>query len=117
MALWQAPQHIALRDLEEIVARNNQNQQVMLMAVLAARRQEEEQQQARARRPRRWWVKPWVARRPLHGQYHHLFQELDEEFDMDYVSYMRVDRNMFAELIQRVGPRILKSQRWVQCFG
>ena len=115
VGLGQVPQRIALRDLEAIVARNNRDQQILLLAVWAARRRQE-QRQGRARRPRRWWVKPWVARRPLHGQYHQLFQELDQECEMDYMSYIRVDRNMFAELLDRVGPRIEKSQRWVHFF-
>jgi hypothetical protein len=117
VGLGQVPQRIALRDLEELVARNNQEQQILLVAVLAARRRQQEREQGRARRPRRWWVKPWVARRPLHGQYHHLFQELDQECEMDYMAYIRVDRNMFAELLERVGPRIMKSQRWAQFLG
>jgi hypothetical protein len=112
MALGQVPQRVALRDLEQVVAQNNQDQQVLLLAVLAARRREQEE--ARARRPRRWWVKPWVAERPRHGQYFQLFEKLDVECNYDYMSYVKVDRNFFAEMLLRVGPRIQRSQRSVQ---
>jgi hypothetical protein len=118
MALFNnIPQHLAVRDLQILIARNNQQQQILLVALFEARRRAQEEEDRRARRPRRWWVKPWIARRALHGQYYNLFAELDQECDMDYMSYIRIDRNMFAELLARVGPRIQKSQRWVHNFG
>lgn len=110
MALGQAPQRIALEDLEIMIAQNNQEHQVLMMAIWAARRREEDQARGRERRPRRWWVKPWVSRRPLHGQYYHLFEELDRESEADYMSYVRIDRNLFAEILARIGPRIQKNQ-------
>ena len=96
-----------------MLAQNNRDNQVLMMAILAARRREEDQARGRERRPRRWWVKPWIARRPLHGQYYQLFEELDRECEADYMAYVRVDRNTFAELLARVGPRIQMSQRLV----
>lgn len=115
MALGQAPQRIALQDLQRMVAQNNRDHQILMMAVLAARRREEDQ--ARERAPRRYWVKPWVGRRLQHGQFYHLFEELDRECESDYMSYVRVDRNLFAELLARIGPRIQMSQRLVQFIG
>ena len=67
--------------------------------------------QQNPRRKRRWWVKPWIQRRRLYGQYDTLFQELDRESRGDYLSYVRMDRNMFAELLYRIAPRITKSER------
>lgn len=116
-ALGLAPQRIALQDLELMLAQNQRDNQVLMMAILAARRREEEQANARPRRRRRWWVRPWVALRPLHGQYYRLFEELDRGTREDYVAYLRVDRNLFAELLARVGPRIQMSQRLVSFFG
>ena len=31
---------------------------------------------------RRFWVKPWLSRRTMHGQYDTLFQELDRESEL-----------------------------------
>lgn len=64
------------------------------------------------RRRRRYWVKPWLSRRPILGQYDTLFQELDRESQGDYMGFIRLDRNLFHEILQRVAPRICKSDRY-----
>ena len=61
---------------------------------------------------RRFWVKPWLQRKPRLGQYETLFQELDRESEGDYMGFMRMDRNLFAEVLQRVEPRIVRSERY-----
>ena len=53
-------------------------------------------------------------KRRMFGQYYTLFQELDRESEGDYMNYMRMSRNMFAELLIQVAPRITKSSRQVQ---
>ena len=67
--------------------------------------------QRQRRRERRWWVKPWIERHRLFGQYHTLFRELERECEDDFIGYIRMNRNMFAELLLRVTPRITKSNR------
>ena len=42
------------------------------------------------------------------GQYHTLFQELDRECAGDYMNYIRMDRNLFHEVLHRVLPRVSK---------
>lgn len=66
---------------------------------------------AQERRERRFWVKPWLQRRTMLGQYDTLFQELDRESAGDYFGYIRMDRNLFAEILQRVAQRITKGPR------
>ena len=66
-----------------------------MLAVLARDRLQERQ-----RRERRYWVKPWLTRRPLFGQYETLFQELDKESTGDYFGFIRMDRNVFAEVLR-----------------
>jgi hypothetical protein len=61
------------------------------------------------KRHRRFWVKPWLQRRPTLGQYETLFQELDRESEGDYMSFIRMDRNFFAEVLQRVEQRKVKG--------
>ncbi|XP_053372723.1 uncharacterized protein LOC123561515 [Mercenaria mercenaria] len=70
----------------------------------------EEEIEARQRRQRRWWVKPWIQRRPLYGQYETLMQELRLEHHGDFKAYLRMEPDMFQELCARVGPRIQMSQ-------
>lgn len=77
------------------------------MVMRRRRRVRQEHQRA----ARRWWVKPWVLAREVHSQYANLFEELDLEFDMDYRAYVRMDRNLFSEILERVGPRITKNPR------
>ncbi len=36
------------------------------------------------RNRRRWWVKPWIERRMLFGQYHTLMTELQRECNGDF---------------------------------
>lgn len=92
---------------------NGGNQRILLVAVLAAR-QRQRREENRERRQKRWWCKPWVERRMDMGQYHRLFAFLDREFNEDYQDYLRVDRNLFGEILRRVAPRITKSNRYEQ---
>ena len=73
-----------------------------------ARRRREEQA---TRRRRRWWVRPWLSRRPIYGHYEQLMNELLRENHMDFKNFLRVEPEMFFELVERVGPRIQKNTR------
>ena len=77
----------------------------ILVAVLARRRQQRTQR-------RRYWVKPWLTRRRLFGQYETLFHELDQQSAGDYLGFIRMDRNVFAEVLHRVAPRVSKNPSW-----
>ena len=68
----------------------------------------------RRRRRRRYWVRPWLQRRPMLGQYDTLFQELDRECQGDYMNSIRLDRNVFNEVLQRVAPRIAMNDIYRQ---
>ena len=101
------PQRLLVLDLELQLQEDQERHDVILMALVQQRQREN------ARRYRRWWVKPWIMRRRLFGQYHTLFRELERECHGDYMSYIRIDPNMFAELLLRVAPRITKGPRYV----
>lgn len=110
----------ALANMNQMAMHNLEEQNILLLCVVAQRRRrlrmlrKERQQQAgraRAPRPRRWYTKGWVLGRAVHSQYENLFEQLDRECRGDYVSYLRMDRNTFAEILRRVGPRITKSPR------
>ena len=64
------------------------------------------------RRRRRWWVRPWIERRVLFGQYDTLMLELERECQGDFVNYLRMEPGMFYELLMRITPRIKKSTRY-----
>ena len=56
-------------------------------------------------------MRPWIQRRVLFGQYETLFAELMRESRGDFKSYMRMEPDMFRELIQRIEPRITKNSQ------
>ena len=70
---------------------------------------EEEEQAHEQRRRRTVWVKPWLQKRSLLGHYDTLMQELIRESAGDFKSFMRMEPDLFHELVQRVSPRITKS--------
>lgn len=75
--------------------------------------QEEEAEGRRHRRRRQMrrkiWMKQWLARRPLYGHYEQLLQELNREDPKGYKKFLRVDADMFGELVDRISPRIQKK--------
>ena len=92
--------------------RNRMQRRVLLLAIIEHRQRQRDREQGR--RPRRWWQKLWVERRRDYSQYYNLFEILDRQFQGDYQAYMRLDRDLFGEVLRRVGPRITKSQRYVK---
>jgi len=114
MALARANERQALRDLDDEIARMRLRHRVLLLGLIHDRNRLRERQQQDQRRARRWWQRVWVARRRELGQYHNLFELLDREFQGDYERYLRLDRDLFGEILRRVAPRITKSVRYVQ---
>ncbi len=53
----------------------------------------------RRRRNRVVWVKNWVQRRPLYGQYEKLMVKIQDEDVAGFRNFMRMDPAMFQELI------------------
>jgi len=113
MALARAHERQALRDLDDQIARMRIHHRVLLLGLMHERNRLRQRQQQDERRARRWWQRVWVERRRELGQYHNLFELLECEFQGDYEKYLRLDRDLFAEILRRVGPRITKSVRYV----
>lgn len=94
--------------LEHELAQARLQQYIILAALLEEVDRERHMTQ---RRRRRWWVRDWILRRPLFGQYETLMRELENEHASDFKSYLRVDPALWQELLDRVGPRITRSQK------
>jgi len=77
---------------------------IVMLAVI-----HEEARPLRQRRRRTVWIKPWVQRRVVSGQFDTLMQELMREAHGDFKTYMRITPRMFLELLQRIELRITKS--------
>ena len=94
-----------IADLRLQLDRLHRREQLVVAMLLA-----EEWEEAHARRRRRTcWVKPWLQRRVLLGQYDTLMQELMHESQSDFKNYMRLEVEMFREMLVRVSPRITKG--------
>lgn len=102
----QPPHRLRLAYLRAEYARARHHHNVILAALVA-----EEAWVARVeRRQRRWWVRPWLLRRPLYGDYDTLMVELEREHQADFKKFLRMEPAMFRELLRRVGPRIERSR-------
>jgi hypothetical protein len=53
------------------------------------------------RRERRWWVRPWIQRRPFLGLYETIFAELDRKSHGDFMDFILIQCNLFALVLQR----------------
>jgi len=67
------------------------------------------------RRIRVQWTRAWFIRRTLFGQYENLLAELNREDPKRYRNFLRVDNDLFEQLLQKVSPYITKkTTNWRQ---
>ena len=57
------------------------------------------------------WVKPWLLRCVTLGHYETLMQELMHESHGDFKSFLRMEPEMFRDILDRVAPRIERVKR------
>jgi len=61
------------------------------------------------------WTRHWIMRRTLFGQYENLLDELNREDPKQYRNFLRVDNDLFEQLLQKVSPYITKkTTNWRQ---
>ena len=77
------PRRLGLLRLHLVAQGQRRNNNIMALIIRERQRLQEE------RRVRQYWVRPWIERRRLFGQYHTLFQELERESHGDYQAYIR----------------------------
>ena len=78
--------------------------------LLRLRREQREREEARNRRKKRIvWVRKWIMRRPQHGMYEKLMQELRCEDEASFVNFIRFPPELFQELVNTVGPIIQRK--------
>ena len=97
-----------------IVQQHIRNQAAAVAAyqmILAEEQERRRRRRRKPRRPRRWWVKNWVARRPYLGAFETLMFELEiESPDEDFKEFLRIEPEMFYELVERLSPHIQKQR-------
>ena len=86
-------------------------EEINLLAAIAVVyvRRANRRRQRRGRGRKTCWVKPWLLRRPIFGQYEHLLQELNREDIRGFKNFLRIPPELFHEMVERVGPLIEKK--------
>lgn len=77
----------------------------MLGALVA----EEQRRAEEGRRRRTCWVRPWLQRRVFLGQYDTLMNELQVEQRGGFKAFLRMEADVFTEILTRIEGRITKS--------
>ena len=67
-------------------------------------------QMAPVRRVRRIWCRDWLLRRSMHGEYDHLLQKLNREDTKGYRNFLRIDPDLFTEMVERISPVVCKQE-------
>jgi len=70
---------------------------------------EEQRRAEEGRRRRTCWVRPWLQRRVLLGQYDTLMNELRIEARGGFKAFLRMEADVFMQILGRVEDRISKS--------
>ena len=60
-------------------------------------------------RSRRWWVKPWVLQRPIHGAFEALLADLEEFDPKTFKNMLRMEPEFFEYLTDRLYPRLVRK--------
>jgi len=55
---------------------------------------------------KRWWVRPWIARRQQLGAFNGLVRELEMEDPRAFTNFVRMDIQQFHHLVDLVTPYI-----------
>ena len=58
---------------------------------------------------RKWWIRPWIARRLERGAYHNLIQEMRDEDQGSFANFFRLYPNLFEELEFLIQEKIRKQ--------
>ena len=58
---------------------------------------------------KRIWCREWLMRRSIHGDYHQLLEELNKEDKMGFKNFVRIQPELFSEMVERISPRLTKN--------
>ena len=64
----------------------------------------DEEEEKPKKRKRSVWVRPYLKRRSKLGHYDNLMQELALEDPILYKNFLRIDEDLFNEIVKRVTP-------------
>lgn len=94
-----------------VVQQHIRTQAVVVAVFLQQQAEERRRRRKKERRPRRFWVRNWVRRRAYFGAYETLMFELEiESPNEDFKEFLRIEPDMFYELVERLTPHIQKQR-------
>ena len=99
-------------DLEHLLALEVQHYLLLAAALLVEPEPDIPRRQVRT--PRRYWMKQWLLRRPLFGQYENLLYELHREDSKGYHNFLVMSPELFNEMVERLGPLMTKKDTFYQ---
>lgn len=77
--------------------------------ILLERLQDQQAKKKRKLKPRRWYTRRWIQQREQYGQYDNFLQEVRLNDREAYRYFLRVDPEMFDEMLERITPLIMKK--------
>lgn len=77
-----------------------------IIALLLQQKNVKPTRKCRKAAKRKWWSRPWLLRRSLYGQYERLMHEMAMEDVRGFKNFVRVEPDLFQELLERIAPRI-----------
>jgi len=98
-------QHVRLANLRLQLLQVQRRRDFLVAAVLL-----EDQKQHQQQRRCTMWVKPWLLRHVTLGHYDTLMQELMRESRGDFKFFLRMEPEMFRDMLDRVAQRIEETQ-------
>ena len=102
-------------NIDLILAQLHMEEEKLLLlagSAFAAQARQGVPRRRRQRCRRRWWIKPYLQRRPLFGQYENLMVELYRESREDYKTFIRIKPGQFQEFVVRRRPDMAASFTW-----
>ena len=78
--------------------------------LLIAQVEMQEKRKRRKIRPRRWYIREWIREREEKGHYHQLLPLLRVQDPDCYRYYLRMDHDLFIEILERITPHIKKRE-------
>jgi len=96
---------LSLPDIVNVLAIDIEVLKIRLL-LLEKREKEEEK---RRNRKKRVWMKTWIKRRPEHGAYDRLMEELRCEDEASFENFMRFPVVLFQEFVDIIGPKVQRK--------
>ena len=62
--------------------------------------------QAKRKRQRRIWCRQWIANHDNQGSYCNLIRELEESDKASFTNFLRLPKELFDDLLQKIAPNI-----------